>query len=330
MPTLYVIEEYARLEKEYQSFIVTKDDEVIFKAPVNMINAIVIGGNVGLTTPAINSLLHTKIPVYFINSLGKTIGSLQPFEVLDPDLWIKQLDFYKNSQAKLKLAKEIVLGKIRNQRVFALRIARRHLAVDRTFITQLYHNEELIKSCTDIKSILGYEGSAAKAYFEIYKGAFNPIWNFNNRNRKPSKDPINGLLNLGYSLLAQVVTTAILISGLNPCFGIFHNPGQKRPALSLDLMEEFRAPLVDSLVMSLVNRNVFAPDDFILRNGSFQLKVKPLKIFLAKFGDLIDRQIKLEKIKKKLTYRKIMELQAQKLKKLIEGQTDNYRPFKAR
>ena len=168
---------------------------------------------------------------------------------------------------------------------------RRGLESEETVLPVLQAYRQDARRAVSLQALLGIEGQAAKRYFSIYRQAFAPEWAFEKRTRRPPKDPINALLSLGYVFLGYAVMGALEIVGLDPYLGYFHTEKYGRPALALDLVEEFRVPVVDSLLESRVT----------------------------------DRRIG-----RPLSYRKLFEVQARKLAHFIQGEQPAYRPFRMR
>ena len=262
MPTLYVVETGARLEKEHRRLLVTKDDEVLLRVPLERVSQVVLVGAVGVTTPALYALLGADVPLLIVRRTGQLVGRLLADTA--PNLPLRQAQYRRNDDAAfcMDTARAIVLAKIHNQCCLALRILRHHKALDRSSLQDLYQAQDRAASADELASLLGIEGAAARAYFRIYRQAFADEWAFTRRTRRPPKDPVNALLSLGYTLLGNALMTALEAVGLDPYLGYFHTESYGRPALALDLLEEFRAPLVDSLVMGLINRRMLKADDF--------------------------------------------------------------------
>ena len=331
MPTLYVTEQGARIEKEYRRLLVTKDDVVLFRVPLHRVSEVVLVGYVGATTPALLALLHAQIPVLLVKRTGALVGRLLP--PARKNLPLRQQQYRRNDEPDFALAfaRAIVAGKLRNQRVLALRVLRRHPKADRGPLAQLYAAEAHVEAARDLGTLLGIEGSGARAYFALYRQAFAPAWKFTGRNRRPPKDPVNALLSLGYTMLGHALMTALEAVGLDPYLGFFHAEKYGRPALALDLVEEFRAPFVDSLVMRLVNWRMLTPADFTPgRAGGCYLSDRGLRLFLRKFGDRLEAPVRLHGSTRALSYRKHFEVQARRLAKVITGETEGYAPFWAR
>ncbi|MGC9469408.1 MAG: CRISPR-associated endonuclease Cas1 [Anaerolineae bacterium] len=330
MPTLYVTEQGARVEKEYRRLLVTKEDEVLFRAPLEKVSQVVLVGYVGLTTPAMLALLHAQVPVLLVKRTGALVGRLVP--ETPKNLPLRQAQYARDEDARfaLAMARSIVAGKLRNQRVLALRILRRRPEADRAPLPQLYAAEAQVPAADTQDQLLGVEGAGARAYLAIYRQAFDPGWGFDARTRRPPRDPINALLSLGYTLLGHAMMTALEAVGLDPYLGYFHAEKYGRPALALDLVEEFRAPFVDSLVMRLVGWGMLKMDDFMPSGDGIYLGDKGLRVFLRAFGNRLASQVRLKGTQRSLSYRKHFEVQARQLSHVILDEKDEYEPFWAR
>lgn len=333
MPTLYVIEPGARIEKEYKRILVTKDDEILMRVPLQRITQVVLVGRVGATTPALHALLRGGVPLLMVSRAGKLLGRLLPPTAAN--LPRRQAQFRRNEDDDftLKLARFIVMGKIRNQRVLAQRIHRNRSEIDaEQEVAQMKEAMQAAAEADALDVLLGIEGQAARIYFKVYRSAFDASWAFNKRTRRPPKDAVNALLSFGYTFLGYAMMSALEIVGLDPYLGFFHAEKYGRPALALDLVEEFRAPVVDSLVLTLINRKALQEEDFEKnpeKDGVY-LTQSGLRIFFRKFSQRLESEITPRDIGRPISYRKIFEVQARKLVHFIEGSTDNYKPFRAR
>ncbi|NKQ35673.1 MAG: CRISPR-associated endonuclease Cas1 [Chloroflexi bacterium] len=332
MPTLYLLEPGSRLEKEYQRLLVTKDDEVLFRVPIQRVSQVVFIGRVGATTPALHALLQAEIPLLLVNRSGRLKGRLLPPTAAN--LPLRQEQYRRNDDTAfcLALARAVVIGKVQNQRTLALRLARRHDTIDRAGLAVLKESMAQAEQADSLARLLGIEGYAARLYFRTYRQAFSQAWQFQKRTRRPPKDPVNALLSLGYTFLTHSMMTALEAVGLDPYLGYFHAEKYGRPALALDLVEEFRAPVVDSLTLSLINRRWLQADDFYMDTGSggIYLKDRGFRIFLHNFSDKLESKIKVRELDRSISYRKLFEVQARKIARFIQGKEDVYRPFRAR
>ena len=331
MPTLYLLEPDSRLEKEYGRLLVTKEDEVLLRVPIQNVSAVVLVGMAGATTQALHALLGQGAPLFLVRRDGELLGCLTPPTCYN--LPLRQAQYRRNDEPDfaLALAKEIVAAKIHNQSVLAKRLARRKGQAQTSEVFPGLAaragktSEVSALNCTQMDSLLGVEGAAANAYFEIYQKAFDPSWKFTKRTRRPPRDPVNALLSLGYTFLGYAMMTALEIVGLDPYLGYFHQEAYGRPALALDLIEEFRAPVVDSLALGLINRRLLQADDFepgIRSPEGVYLTRRGMRIFVREFEDRLETKITAAHVGRPLSYRKLFEFQAHKMANLILGKVE--------
>ncbi len=346
MPTLYVLEPESRLEKEYGRLLVTREDEVLMRVPIKNIDAVVLVGMAGVTTQAMQALLAQNTPLFLVRHTGELLGQLSPPAGFN--LPLRQAQYRCNDDASfsLRLARPIVAAKIHNQAVLIKRLFRRKkedlqkaamaapqsdTAGQPQALLQLAHAETSALACEQMDILLGIEGSAARAYFERFRQAFAPCWNFDRRTRRPPRDPVNALLSLGYTFLGHAMQAALQVAGLDPYLGYYHQEEYGRPALALDMIEEFRAPLVDSLAMTLMNKRLLQKKDFEPGSGGgIYLTRHGMRIFVREFEDRLETEITPAEAGRPLSYRKLFEFQAHKLAAFILGRVDTYRPFRWR
>jgi CRISPR-associated protein Cas1 len=202
-------------------------------------------------------------------------------------------------------------------------------------VEQLKAGLKQVKRCATIAEVMGQEGLGAKAYFAVFRSALDERFRFEKRTRRPPQDPANALLSLGYSLLTANLITALEIVGLDPYCGFFHGPSgygatYGRPALALDLMEEFRPIVVDSVVLSLVNKGMLSPADFEAGRAQDQavyLTRRGRRIFFEQYTRRLNTPVFHPLAGRALSYQKIFEVQARQLARLIQGEIDYYQPF---
>jgi len=348
MSTIYVVEAGARLEKEHGRLLVTLNDEVLLRAPLGRVSRVVLVGRAGATTAALHALLEAGIPLLLVSRGGKLLGQLAPPR--PGNLALRRAQFGRDADVDFcfRLAQRIVVGKLRNQRVLAARLGRRGggpagiVAVDAGLpgvdagpprvVPALAAAMAQAEAAAGLDALRGVEGHAARVYFAALRAAFDPAWGFVDRNRRPPRDPINALLSLGYSLLTQNMMTALEVVGLDPYLGYFHAEADGRPALALDLVEEFRAPVVDSLALWAVKQRVLAPGDFAPdeATGGVGLTDAGLKVYLRLFSEKLESAVLVRELGRRLSYRKLFEVQARRLAGVISGAAAEYRPFRAR
>jgi CRISPR-associated protein Cas1 len=331
LATLYVTEQGARLEKEYKRLLVTKDDEVLLRVPLSRVSDVVLVGWTGATTPALLALLDAGIGLAFVNRSGTLRGRLVPPMPKNIPLRHQQYAQAQDETFCLEVARAIVGGKLRNQRTLARRLCRSRTGLDESLIERISRAVKGVKAADDLDSLRGLEGAGARAYFQILRQALSEEWGFEKRVRRPPGDPVNALLSLGYTLLGHSLMSAIEVVGLDPYDGFFHADKYGRPALALDLVEEFRSVIVDSVVLTVVNKGILDPNDFRPGpKGGVLLTQRGLRQFLAQYSARLQTEIIHPWAGRRLTYQKCFEVQARLMRKVIEGQAEKYRPFRIR
>ena len=152
-------------------------------------------------------------------------------------------------------------------------------------------------------------------------------WPFEGRVKRPPTDAVNALLSFGYSLLTNKVASAVQLVGFDHFVGYLHSSFYGRPALALDLVEEFRPIIVDSVVLTLLNHRSLAPNDFVVELGAYRLKDEPRKIFFTQFEERLNEEVIHPLFGYKATYRRCLELQVRLLAKALTGEIDEYPPL---
>ena len=333
---LYVDEQGCAIKKTGERILVVKEDEILRDIPLIHLGQIVISGNVNLTTPAMQTLLHEGIPVVFLSAYGRYHGALTPQVSRNSLLRSAQHRVANSPDACLDLSKAFVHGKLANMRTMLQR--RKWQATDATDsaleplltnIKAIQAMEKRIGKSTELSELLGIEGNASAAYF----GAFNFMlkeemgFDFQRRSRRPPADATNALLSFAYSLLTADIISAIQTVGLDPYVGFFHQIKYGKPCLALDLMEEFRPIIADSVVITLINNRRIKPTDFTQSHGGWYLKEHCRKVFYAAYETRKNETITHPLFKYKLTFRRAMELQVRLLAKYLTGELDQYTPL---
>lgn len=263
MPNLYVTEQGARLGREYDRILVTKGREVMIDVPAVKVSEVVLVGRVGVTTPVLQMLLERGIGLVLLSSAGDFLGRLSGDRPVNTSLRRAQYRRAGEAGFCVELARAVARGKIWNCRVRCLRIA---AATGNPLAQQV--GERLMgilkqlpeaSTLTDVRTL---EAQAGRAYFAALRTHLHPDWEFPSRKRRPPPDPVNVLLSATYTLLTEAVYSAVILAGLDPYCGFYHSERPGRPALVLDLMEEFRPLIADSVVLTLVNKRILVPRDF--------------------------------------------------------------------
>ncbi|MCT7979359.1 CRISPR-associated endonuclease Cas1 [Laspinema olomoucense] len=325
MSTLYLVEQGAVLTKEQSQFRVKPPQGQTVEIPIREVDRILIFGNIQISTAAIGVCLNSQIPLIFLSQLGQYKGHLWPAELCDIKALSAQFHWEEDAGFQMETARAIVQGKLRNSKNYLLKLNRKRSSPQvLEAITGITRDLIAIENThLTLDELRGYEGVAATRYFQALGQLItNPGFTFTERNRRPPKDPVNSLLSFGYTLLFNNVLSLILAEGLNLYIGNLHRSEKKEPRLAFDLMEEFRSPIVDTLMIKLVNQKILRPTDFTWPNpeGGIYLTDSGRRVFLKHFEDRISLKISHPDIKDKVSYRRVIQLQVQRYKKaLLQG-----------
>ncbi len=283
MATLYVTEQGAKLTRESRRLLVVRGDETLLDVPTIKVERVLIFGYCQITTQALELLLNEGIPTAFLSMEGRLKGTLEPTKSKNIPLRVAQYETCRQPDFCLTMAKRIVAGKVKNQSRLVQRFAHNRPELD---FAQVQADLARLHSEVDHKTaaggLLGIEGHATAVYFDAFRQMFQQL-SFERRTRRPPTDPVNSLLSLGYTMLANEYLSAVAAVGLDPHLGYFHCVSYGRPSLALDLCEELRHPLVDMLTLDLVNRAILKEDDFNQEQGGFMLKPEARKRYFAKY-----------------------------------------------
>ncbi|MHC1595434.1 MAG: CRISPR-associated endonuclease Cas1 [Candidatus Syntropharchaeales archaeon] len=328
MSTLYLTEQGSKLRKTSQRLVVEKGGVKLLEVPAHEIDHILIFGAVQISTQAISFLLNIGIEVSFLSMNGRLKGRLTPVQSKNVFLRLAQYDRYKDEEFKLTTARSIIEAKIANQRTLLLRYQRNHPEADFTSEMDIISNSlASLPQETAISALMGLEGASTRAYYTCYSGMLSNL-SFEGRNRRPPLDPINALLSLGYVLIASEMAALMESVGFDPFIGFMHGLRYGRQSLPLDMIEEFRHPVIDGLVQSLTNKGSIKEADFHKESdGAVLLNKEALKRF---FGFYEERMEKPFKIGDSYTsYRKVFRDQVDSMRQTILNR-EIYQPFLVR
>ena len=320
----------AQIGQRGDELIVSVKGEDVRKLPGQQVRAVYCYGAVQLTAQAVSTCLELGIDVSYFSPAGRFLGMLGGLPASGVDARRGQYRLFELPSVRLQLAREIIRAKIHNQRVMLMRNGD---VPDR--VTHLMAGfRDATESARDITTLMGIEGSAAALYFEQFESMLKQKddWKFDwrGRNRRPPRDPVNALLSLGYSMLAKELTGVCHSVGLDPFLGFMHQPRYGRPALALDLMEEFRPLIADSVAISLINRGELGPEDFMgSANGTF-LTDKGRRPFWEAWFRRLDAEVSHPEFSYKMAYRRMLEVQARQLWRFVRGEALTYHGFTTR
>ena len=336
---LYVDEQGCILKKTGERLLVVKEGETIRDIPLIHLGQVVLCGNISVTTPVMQTLLNEGIPVVYLSAYGRYQGVLMPQISRNSLLRVAQHRVADDPEKCLALAKAFVHGKISNMRMMLQRRKWRGKtetdAEETTIESSIEGMRKMrgrLPKAENLPELLGLEGNASADYFRSFSSMLNTEmgFGFEHRTRRPPKDPTNALLSFAYSLLTADVISAIQIVGLDPYVGFFHQQTYGRPCLALDLMEEFRPIIADSVVITLINNRQITPDDFTQSHGGWFLKDLARKKFYAAYEKRKNETITHPVFKYKISFRRALELQVRLLAKCLMGEIEIYTPLTVR
>ncbi len=324
---LYIKEQGATLGKSGDELTVKSRQEVLQRAKLIDTSQVSLFGNVQVTAQALRELAADGIPVCHFSYGGwfhaVTIGMVHK----NVELRIAQFATAADPARSLALARQFVVAKIKNCRS----LLRRHLEEEqgREVLGQLAGLMRKAESAAEAASLLGIEGMAAKAYFAHFAHLLSGGQEFNieGRNRRPPRDPVNALLSFVYALLVKEWTLALYAAGVDPLLGFYHRPRYGRPSLALDLAEEFRPLLADSTVLTLINNGEVTPASFIRRAGAVALTDAGRRAVLAAFERRMDSLVTHPLFGYRISYRRILQVQARLLSRVLLGEIGEYPSF---
>ncbi len=320
----------AQIGQRGDQLLVSVKGEDVRKLPGQQVRAIYCYGAVQITAQAIETCLELGIDVSYFSPAGRYLGSLQGLPASGVDARRGQYRLFELPGVRMQLAREVIRAKIHNQRVMLMRNG----DVPDRVLQLLAGFRDATERATDITELLGIEGTAAALYFEQFESMLKQRenWKFDwkGRNRRPPRDPLNAMLSLGYSMLVKELTGVCHAVGVDPFLGFMHQPRYGRPALALDLMEEFRPLIADSVAISLVNRGELGPEDFIKSaNGTF-LNDRGRKAFWEAWFRRLDTEVSHPEFSYKMSYRRMLEVQARHLWRFVRGEAAAYHGFTTR
>jgi CRISP-associated protein Cas1 len=311
-------------------------DKSIQEVRIGEISQVNLFGNAHLTASAIEGLCRSEKPVAHFSYGGWFYGLTQGLGLKNVFLRRKQFALAEQPIFCLAIARQITAAKIRNQRTM---LRRNHLEPAAALMVQLRRGAERALGAADLDELLGIEGTAARLYFGAFAGMLKSedggeqrefSFDFIHRNRRPPRDPVNALLSFAYSLLTKDLTIICHCIGFDPFVGFFHQPRFGRPALALDLLEEFRPLIADSAVLSAINTRMVTPVDFIRVGSAVSLKPAGRKSFIRAYEQRMDTLVTHPLFGYRVNYRRVLEIQARLLARVIEGEVARYRGFETR
>jgi len=329
---LHVQSQWGKVGVSGDSLQIKLKDEKPVEARLRDVSMVSVYGNVQLTTQAIRKLCQAAKPVCFFSFGGWFYGILQGLPNGNSLLRRHQFAAAAEPDRCLHIARSIVNQKIRNQRTL---IRRNNKSASGQALQLLKEMARKAKRAAALDELLGLEGTAARAYFGQFEGMIRPprdplIFRVNGRNRRPPRDPVNALLSFTYALLVKELTITCSAVGLDPFVGFYHQGRAGRPSLALDLMEPFRPLIADSVVIGAINNGIVRASDFTTRVGAVRLGQAGRKRFIQAYERRMDELVTHPVFGYRISYRRVLEVQARLLGRLLSGELQEYPSFVTR
>ena len=327
---MYVAAQGAVVGKSGDTLTVKVKGKTAAKARLLDVSSVSIFGNAQVTAQATRELLERGIPICHFTYGGWLKGVTWGMAHKNVELRMHQFRVAGDPPASLAIAKEMVKAKLRNSRVM---LRRNHPEAPATALEEVKRLTARVEAADSFATLLGIEGAAARVYFAHFGGMLKSgisAFDFRTRNRRPPKDPVNAVLSFLYSMLMRQAMVSTLLVGFDPHMGFYHQPKYGRPALALDLAEEFRPLIADSAALTLFNNAELKENDFIRRGGAVSLTQEGRKAVIRAFERRMDTLITHPLFQYSISYRRIMEVQARLLSRHLLGELKKYPAFTTR
>lgn len=330
MGLLYINESGAVIGVEANKCTVQYKDGMKKMIPIESLEGITIMGRSQMTTQCAEECMVRGIPVAYFSKGGRYFGRLMSTGHINVERQRRQSELY-DTEFSLQLSKNIINAKIKNQSVVLKRYEKSKglLLNEEQKMMDICRNKVL--RCERIEESIGFEGQAARYYFQGLSKCIDDLFKFQGRSRRPPLDEFNSMISLGYSILMNEVYCKIEMKGLNPYFGFLHRDAEKHPTLASDMMEEWRAVIVDATAMSMINGHEIHKEHFIsdLEEPGYYLTKDGLKLYLNKLEKKFQTSVRyLKYVDYPVSFRRAILLQMEQLVKAIEkGDANLYEPL---
>ncbi len=329
--TVYINHQGSLVRTRGDRLVVTDGDESLLRLSLRRVRQVVCYGRVGFTTAFLHRAVERGIEVVLLTEQGTLGGRLTAPSTSDPSARRAQYRAADDPPRARRLATGFVHGKIDNMRVTLLRTARRQddaaaaVAADR-----LATSADELATAPALDTVLGLEGSATRHYFQALVSIVDPIWVFTSRQRRPPPDPINSMLSYGYTLLCHEAVAALEAAGLDPMVGFLHQHRWGRPALALDLMEEFRPVTVDVAVWRCVSARQVRPEQFSTEDPALgcRMGADAKHTFLAAYERRMLTLTTHQESGRRVSFRVALSLQAKALARTLLDPSEPYLPLR--
>lgn len=330
---VYVFKQGAMVRKKNDVLRVEFRGEMLEEIPLRQVSQVAIFGNAQISSQAVVSLVEAGIPIVYLTRAGRFLGMTNGLPLHNVLLRKAQFEQFAKPEPALSFARAVVAAKVLNQRTLLMRNGE---GVPDEVFAAMKREAEAAERAEDMDELRGHEGAGAALYFKHFGTMVRagedglPAFDFEGRNRRPARDPLNAMLSFGYALLAKELTATCLAVGLDPLLGALHAPAFRRPALALDLMEEWRPVIVDSAVLTLVNNRMVAPGDFYRIGDACEMRDTARRRMLEAYERRLFTEVIHPVFGYRVSYRRALEVQVRLLGRVLAGELETYVGFRTR
>lgn len=334
--TLYVQHPGYYLSLEQEAVVISKDRVTVSKLPLLNFESIVTSSQVSISPYLLEACMERGISVSYLDRNGKFLARVSGKNIGNVLLRKSQYRYSDDYTVSNQIAKHMILGKTYNQRWLLDRYCRDHpLSIDLNSVQKCCSNLQVayprIRECDDLDLLRGIEGELAQQYFGVFDSLIlknHDFFAFKKRTRRPPLDPVNSVLSYLYTILYHESASALSCVGLDPYVGFLHRDRSGRMSLALDLMEELRAPLVDRMTISLINRGQLQAKHFEKQTaGAVLITDIGRKIIIEAWQQRKQELVMHPFLEEKIEWGTVLYAQALLLARYIRGDLDAYPPF---
>jgi len=334
--TLYVTQPNVYLSLDGENVVAKRECEELLRIPLHNLEGIVAFGYIGASPALMGACAEKGVALTFLTMNGRFLADVVGLEKGNVILRKTQYRLSDSEESSLPIARNILIGKLHNSRWVLERAARDHpLRLDSEQVKKsaniIANNISLLRKAETLGQLRGIEGEAASHYFSVFNELIlqnKEAFVFTGRNRRPPLDRVNALLSFIYTLLSKDVAAALSAVGLDPFVGFLHRDRPGRRSLALDIMEEFRAPLADRFVLTIINNRQIEPNGFMQQeNGAVIMKDETRRVVISAWQERKQDTLTHPFLKEKITWGLVPHAQALLLSRYLRGDLDEYPPF---
>ena len=327
---VYVHSQGAVVGKSGDQLEVKQKGQVLQRVRLMEVSHLSLFGNVQVTAQALRELCDRNIPVCHFTYGGWFNGITTGMSHKNVDLRCRQYLGALAAGTALPIAQQIIFGKIKNCRTL---LRRNHRDPPVAILTELNRLANRAQNAPSMETLLGIEGAAARTYFSEFEGMIKSKsleFDFQGRNRRPPRDPVNAVLSFLYAMLIKQATVTALAVGFDPYLGFYHQPKYGKPALALDLVEEFRPLIADSVCLTLINNGELGSEHFVVRGNAAALTQNGRRKVIEASERRMDTLVTHPLFGYSVSYRRILEIQTRLLSRHLLGELSAYPVFRTR